>query len=249
MHCHIWWSIYVRAGKIQRLKERHLPAIDAALGPAEFEWDVTREDSCPELLRLVNYQNISGDTVEALILQVLRKLGRIAEGFSISGLGDLDAPTFRHMSGTWRSSKPAHRAPALEDIAFEVLPGRIAGMTNDGGWYQEPTYVTELRDFFERVNERGNMPWHRPELHREVLTALQRFQQDSFALESENAIVDRTKQLFGDLDLINEKADGALLETDQREIITSGVLGALKAQGIDLSKFEDGDPTMAYRKL
>jgi len=57
------------------------------------------------------------------------------------------------------------------------------------------------------------------------------------------------QSLFARLDEINGAAGGSLLETDERELLVPIILDAAEAAGLDLTAFEDGDPTLIYRNF
>ena len=131
---YVWWSIYVRTSSLQKLKKVHLPPIAAALEALDFEWQIVTEEENPGLFRMVNYQNLEAATLAEIIIPVLRRAYRLADGWSISGLHDLTTGKLRHVMGGWNSRKPSSRPPSLESIVFELEPGKISGMTADGGW-------------------------------------------------------------------------------------------------------------------
>ena len=130
----VFWSIYIRSTNHRKLREVHLPPIERALDGTQFGWQVLVEDEHPKLTRLINYQNLEGSSVADIVLPVLRRAYRLANGWTISGLYDLTADELRNIVGGWNSKKLLRGPPALESIMFEVLPGEISGRRNDGGW-------------------------------------------------------------------------------------------------------------------
>lgn len=66
---------------------------------------------------------------------------------------------------------------------------------------------------------------------------------------SKDAILAAMKTLFKELDRINEEAGGGLLETDERELLVPVIIDAASAAGLDVSEFEDGDPTGPFRNF
>ena len=134
MQAFIWWSIYVRAANLGKVKAEHLPPIEDALEGAEFPWEIMRDDGEAGLFRLVNYQNLHGARVEDLIIPTLRRAYRLASPWSITGLGDLGAGRLRHVMGSCTKPAISPRPPALFSLAFEIQPGRMIGTTATGGW-------------------------------------------------------------------------------------------------------------------
>jgi hypothetical protein len=133
VRAYVGWSIYVRTSSIQKVRDTHLPATVEALGDFEFDWDILQEDENPGLYRLVNYQNLSGETAPDLILPVLQSAYQLRDGWTVWGLHQLTSPQVKHLAGHWQgreSSKP----PAIESALFEMEPGYIEGKLAAGGW-------------------------------------------------------------------------------------------------------------------
>ena len=64
-----------------------------------------------------------------------------------------------------------------------------------------------------------------------------------------DAILGIMKDLFEQLDELNDEADGALLETDERELLVPVIIEAAVAAGLELKEFPDGDPTGEFRNF
>jgi hypothetical protein len=96
------------------------------------------------LFRLVTYQNGEAGTVADVVVPVLRRAYRLADGWSISGLQDLAANELRHVMGGWHMKKRSNRPPALESMLFEIEPGQISGINAEGGWIRstQPRFST-----------------------------------------------------------------------------------------------------------
>jgi hypothetical protein len=132
---YVCWSIYVRTSSIQEVRETHLPATAEALGELEFDWEILQEEQSPGLYRLVNYQNLAGETSADVILPVLQRAYRLRDGWTIWGLHQLASPELKHLAGCWKG-QPSHKPPALVSVLFEMEPGQITGKTADGGGWQ-----------------------------------------------------------------------------------------------------------------
>ena len=130
----VWWSIYVRTASARKLKEEHLPPIRSALETLQFGVQIIRERENPGLFRVVTFQNLTGGSVLEVVCPVLCRAYRLADGWRIGGLRDLDRGKLRHVTGVWSVGKPSNRPPALESMVFELEPGQITGVTADGGW-------------------------------------------------------------------------------------------------------------------
>ncbi len=130
---YVGWSIYIRTSSIQKVREMHLPAIAEALGEFGFEWEVLQEEANPGLYRLVNYQNMTGETAADVILPVLRCAYRLRDGWTVWGLHQLADIDLKHLAGHWKG-QPSHKPPAIDSVLFEMERGEVAGRTTDGGW-------------------------------------------------------------------------------------------------------------------
>ena len=63
------------------------------------------------------------------------------------------------------------------------------------------------------------------------------------------AILREIETLFRRLDEVNASCDGALLETDERELLVPIIIEAASAAGLNAEEFEHGDPTLEFRNF
>jgi len=134
---YVFWSIFVRTSNKRKLLDTHLPPIVKALDGVEFDWNISTEEGHPGLFRLVTMQNVSGETVDEVIVTVLRRAYRLADGWRISGLDDLATGQLRHVMGGWDCKKPRHDPPSLDSLMFEIEPGRVLGRGREWGFEVE----------------------------------------------------------------------------------------------------------------
>jgi hypothetical protein len=132
---YVCWSVYIRTASLQKLRETHLPATAEALGEFEFDWEILLEEENPGLYRLVNYQNLVGQTAGDVILPVLQRASRLRDGWTVWGLHQLASPGLKHLAAHWEG-QPSHEPPALVSVLLEMEPGQITGRTADGGGWQ-----------------------------------------------------------------------------------------------------------------
>jgi len=105
--------------------EAHLPPISAALEDMEHDWDISTEREAPGLFRLVTHQNFAVESVEDVIISVLRRAYRLTKEWRISGLEALATGKINQVHGDSAITRPSPRPPSLESMIFEVKPGRI----------------------------------------------------------------------------------------------------------------------------
>src|SRR5215467_2048586 len=66
---------------------------------------------------------------------------------------------------------------------------------------------------------------------------------------SRTAILREIETLFRRLDEVNASCDGALLETDERELLVPIIIEAASAAGLSVGEFEHNDPTLEFRNF
>lgn len=125
LKAHACWSIYVRTSSRRDLMKAHLPPISAALEGIEHDWDISTERENPGLFRLVNYQNFEAESVEDIVLPVLRRAYRLTKEWRISGLDALASGELKHVRGDCAIGPLSGHPPSLESLLFEIEPGRI----------------------------------------------------------------------------------------------------------------------------
>jgi hypothetical protein len=109
----------------------------------------------------------------------------------------------------------------------------------------------QIAKFWASCRDSG-LEGHSADLTGKVDRALENYVVSLSALKEGSAkasILAVLKALFARLDEINEEADGALLETDEREILVPVIIDAAVAAGLKVSEFKDGDPTMEFRNF
>jgi hypothetical protein len=93
---------------------------------------------------------------------------------------------------------------------------------------------------------------HSTHAHCEVDNLVQKYFEALKALPeaaSSTAIMEVIKRLFVNLDQLNSASDGALLETDEREILVPIVSSAAKVAGLPIHEFDNSDPTFEFRNF
>jgi hypothetical protein len=93
---------------------------------------------------------------------------------------------------------------------------------------------------------------HSAEAHAAVDACVRDYFQELKALPeraSPAAIMEVIKTLFANLDAITHIYGEGLLETDERELFTTPIIGAAETAGLDLSQFPHSDPTLLYRNF
>ena len=93
---------------------------------------------------------------------------------------------------------------------------------------------------------------HSEQAHQAVNNLLQQYFEalkDLPENPSESAILDVMKKLFEALGSLNAKSDGALLETDERELLVPMVNSAAQSAGLSIHNFNNDDPTEEFREF
>jgi hypothetical protein len=118
------WSLYIRAGSRDKLFQKHLPAVAAAIGPLQFGWAAlpTKEDE--KLFHVATYQTLEAADPVALSLEALRRAYRLHPQWNVFGLECLHTGALSMTVGSFRNDK-ATQAPCVEDALFEMDEDRI----------------------------------------------------------------------------------------------------------------------------
>lgn len=132
---HVWWSIFVRTKDMRKMRQDHMPAIEAVLSKTAVPLRVHCDDQGPGLFRVVGYQNYDAVTMKDAVSAVLADAYALADGWRINGLGCLNTGKYRHIVGMWSMDKPSHRPPALESMMFEIERGLVRKENEHGGVY------------------------------------------------------------------------------------------------------------------
>jgi hypothetical protein len=67
--------------------------------------------------------------------------------------------------------------------------------------------------------------------------------------KNKEKILEIMRRLYDELDRINKRYFGMLLETDEREFLVPLTIQAAKAAGLNIDEFEWGDPTHSFRNF
>jgi hypothetical protein len=67
--------------------------------------------------------------------------------------------------------------------------------------------------------------------------------------KNKEKILEIMRRLYDELDRINKRYFGMLLETDEREFLVPLTIQAAKAAGLNIDEFEWGDPTLSFRNF
>ncbi|MEM6972437.1 MAG: hypothetical protein AAF577_06495 [Pseudomonadota bacterium] len=108
----------------------------------------------------------------------------------------------------------------------------------------------ELGPHFEDTAQ--SLPGHTRKRHASAVAMIDRFTERLIALPvsgARDAVEAAVATLFSELNALNQKAGGRLLETEEREMIVPFVIDAAATRGCDHELYEDGDITIRYRKF
>ncbi|MGG7565266.1 hypothetical protein ACQ5SO_03760 [Rhodovulum sp. DZ06] len=107
--------------------------------------------------------------------------------------------------------------------------------------------IAELEEAWEPLFDDEDMPAHDAEAHAEVAAIIRRFAAKAGAADTRRAVKAELDEAVRALNDLDEARGGGLLETDEREIIVPALNAIAAAAGLELSDYDDGDPTLDLR--
>lgn len=107
--------------------------------------------------------------------------------------------------------------------------------------------IAELEDAWEPFFDDDDMPAHDADAHAEVAAILRRFAGKAAAADTERVVKAELDAAVRALNDLNDARGCGLLETDEREILVPALIDIAAAAGLDLSVYDDCDPTLDAR--
>lgn len=121
----IYWSVYVRCANRRKLREVHLPALDAAIGQpyGPRRWHYEKEEYSPEPdpneHRLVAVEQTKSPYSDALLVGFMARLYALAPDWRIQARLDASHPHGIYLSAMHIRQTPGNKAPAIVDVLAE----------------------------------------------------------------------------------------------------------------------------------
>jgi hypothetical protein len=134
----IMWSIYIRCNNAKKLREVHIPALEALIGQPHGGkgWMVEKEeDSDPNLKRIVALQRLGRPYNDRFFLDFMKTLYRLAPFWGIQARLDPSHPHGVYVMARFHQEKPGSVAPAVVDALVELEASFIDGMDGASGRY------------------------------------------------------------------------------------------------------------------
>ncbi|RVD63392.1 hypothetical protein [Mesorhizobium sp. M7A.F.Ca.ET.027.03.2.1] len=131
----ICWSIYVRCTNLRKLREVHIPAIEALIGEPHggqgwlYENENYNENRDRSLKRIIAVQPVEGPYNDRLLLDLMKALYSLSSFWAIQARLDPSHPHGVYLSARFTQEAPSSEAPAIVDALVEFE----ANFTDLGG--------------------------------------------------------------------------------------------------------------------
>ena len=137
----IFWSIYVRCNNTRKLREVHIPALEALIGQPHggkgwiFDNENYIEDRDRSLKRIVAIQRLRGPYTEQFLVDFMKTLYSLSSSWIIQARLDPSHPHGVYVSARFQRETPASEAPAVVDALVEFEANLTDAMGGESGRY------------------------------------------------------------------------------------------------------------------
>ncbi|CAN7463108.1 hypothetical protein [Mesorhizobium sp. LjNodule214] len=122
----IVWSIYVRCNNLQKLREVHIPAIEALIGQPEggkgwlHDNENYIEDRDRSLKRIVAVQRLKGPYNDQFLIGLMKALYSLSSSWTVEARLNPSHPRGVYVSARFQRESPGSEAPAVVDALVEL---------------------------------------------------------------------------------------------------------------------------------
>ena len=117
----IIWSIYIAGKNVQKVRNKHLPAVNQAIELPDKKWTVYTEEYNPDEVRMFGESHYEGLEKQDMALCYFRWLSQLANGqWNIVGLQTIHQERALYLMGTFQTSTPKSAAPAVTNAMVEL---------------------------------------------------------------------------------------------------------------------------------
>ncbi|MDJ0614717.1 MAG: hypothetical protein QNJ29_13705 [Rhizobiaceae bacterium] len=121
----IRWSIYIAGKNVQKVRNKHLPAVNEAIELPDQKWEVFVEEDNPNEVRMCSSSFYDGFTKAEMTLDYLRWLPQLAAGeWGISGLSTIHSDRALYLCGMFYTREPKNGYPAVTNVMAELIQCR-----------------------------------------------------------------------------------------------------------------------------
>lgn len=124
----IIWSVYVRCNNLQKLRNVHIPALEALIGQPHdgrgwiIENESYNENRDRSLRRIVAVKHLGGPYTEQFLLDFMKTLYSLSPSWTIQARLNPSHPHGVYVCAHFSSETPAPQAPAVVDALIELTP-------------------------------------------------------------------------------------------------------------------------------
>ncbi|TPN88532.1 hypothetical protein FJ987_01580 [Mesorhizobium sp. CU2] len=122
----ICWSIYVQCTNLRKLREVHIPALEALIGQPHggkgwlYENENYNESRDRSLKRIIAVQSVKGPYTDQLLLAFMKTLYSLSSFWTIQARLNPSHPQGVYVSARFQRENPGSEAPAVVDALVEL---------------------------------------------------------------------------------------------------------------------------------
>lgn len=122
----ICWSIYIRCTNLRKLRDVHIPAIEALIGQPHggkgwlYENENYNENRDRSLKRMIAVQGLKGPYTDQLLLDFMKTLYSLSSFWAILARLNPSHPQGVYVSARFQRENPGSEAPAIVDALVEL---------------------------------------------------------------------------------------------------------------------------------
>lgn len=137
----IVWSIYIRCKSLQKLREVHIPALEALIGQPHggqgWLYDNERyiENRNRSLKRIVAVKHVPGPYSDQMFVDFTKTLYSLSPYWTIQARLDHTHPHGVYVCASFKRESSQSEAPAIVDALVEFTPNFTASLGGESGRY------------------------------------------------------------------------------------------------------------------
>ncbi|MBZ9858453.1 MULTISPECIES: hypothetical protein [unclassified Mesorhizobium] len=137
----IVWSVYIRCKSLQKLREVHIPALEALIGQPHggngWLYDNERyiKNRDRRLKRIIALKRVPGPYTDQILVDFMKTLYSLSSYWTIQARLDPSHPRGVYVCASFRSEPPPSETPAVVDAQVELEANFTDAMGGESGRY------------------------------------------------------------------------------------------------------------------
>jgi len=137
----IFWSVYIRCNNLKKLRDVHIPALEALIGQPDdgkgwtYDNETYIEDRDRSLKRIVAVQRLQGPYTEQFLLDFMQSLYSLSASWNIQARLNPSHPHGVYVCAHFSQETPVSEAPAVVDALVELGADLTSALGGESGHY------------------------------------------------------------------------------------------------------------------